>query len=177
MKFAEKVRFQETLFPIPTDTQEEIGMQISICFLVKYPKLREVFAADFRDRIVHHWIIIRLEPLFEKRFQQMGNISFNCRKGFGTLAAVKAAERGMREVSCNYTQQAWVFKGDLVSFFMSIRRNLLWYLLERFIRRHYDGGDKEILLRTVKTIIFHHPEDDCMINGDPKEWQKLPKNK
>ena len=150
---------------------------ISICFLVKYPKLREVFAADFRDRIVHHWIIIRLEPLFEKRFRQMGNISFNCRKGFGTLAAVKAAEKGMRDVSENYTRQAWVFKGDLVSFFMSIRRNLLWYLLERFIRRHYNGGDKEILLRTVKTVIFHHPEDDCIINGDPKEWQKLPESK
>lgn len=150
---------------------------ISICFLVKYPKLREVFAADFRDRIVHHWIIIRLEPLFEKRFRQMGNISFNCRKGFGTLAAVRAAEKGMRDVSENYTKQAWVFKGDLVSFFMSIRRNLLGYLLERFIRRHYNGGDKEILLRTVKTVIFHHPEDDCIINGDPKEWQKLPKSK
>lgn len=150
---------------------------VSICFLVKYPKLREVFAADFRDRIVHHWIIIRLEPLFERRFQQMGNISFNCRKGFGTLAAVKAAEKGMREVSDNYTRQAWVFKGDLVSFFMSIRRNLLWYLLERFIRRHYDGGDKEVLLRTVKTVVYHHPEDDCIINGDPAEWRNLPKNK
>ena len=150
---------------------------VSICFLVKYPKLREVFAADFRDRIVHHWIIIRLEPLFERRFQQMGNISFNCRKGFGTLAAVKAAERGMREVSNNYTKKAWVFKGDLVSFFMSIRRDLLWYLLERFIRRHYDGGDKEVLLRTVKTVVYHHPEDDCIINGDPAEWRNLPKNK
>ena len=150
---------------------------VSICFLVKYPKLREVFAADFRDRIVHHWIIIRLEPLFERRFQQMGNISFNCRKGFGTLAAVKAAEKGMREVSDNYTRQAWVFKGDLVSFFMSIRRDLLWYLLERLIRRHYDGGDKEVLLRTVKTVVYHHPEDDCIINGDPAEWRNLPKNK
>lgn len=150
---------------------------VSICFLVKFPKLREVFAADFRDRIVHHWIIIRLEPLFERRFQQMGNISFNCRKGFGTLAAVKAAEKGMREVSDYYTKQAWVFKGDLVSFFMSIRRDLLWYLLERFIRRHYDGGDKEVLLRTVKTVVYHHPEDDCIINGDPAEWRNLPKNK
>ena len=45
---------------------------ISICFLVKYPKLREVFAADFRDRIVHHWIIIRLEPLFERSFLSSG---------------------------------------------------------------------------------------------------------
>ena len=150
---------------------------VSICFLVKYPKLREVFAADFRDRIVHHWIIIRIEPLFERRFQQMGNISVNYRKRFGTLAAVKAAENGMREVSDNYTRQAWVFKGDLISFFMSIRRDLLWYLLERFIRRHYDGGDKEVLLRTVKTVVYHHPEDDCIINGDPSEWRNLPKNK
>ena len=150
---------------------------VSICFLVKYPKLREVFAADFRDRIVHHWIIIRLEPLFERRFQQIGNISFNCRKGFGTLAAVKEAEMGMREVSNNYTKKAWVFKGDLVSFFMSIRRDLLWYLLERLIRRHYDGGDKEVLLRTVKTVVYHHPEDDCIINGKPVEWRNLPKNK
>lgn len=150
---------------------------ISICFLVKYPKLREVFAADFRDRIVHHWIIIRLEPLFEKRFRQMGNISFNCRKGFGTLAAVRAAEKGMRDVSENYTKQAWVFKGDLVSFFMSIRRDLLWYLLERLIRRHYNGGDKDVLLRIVKVVVYHHPEDDCIINGDPAEWRNLPKNK
>ena len=31
----------------------------STCFLVKYPKIREVFAANFRDRIVHHWICLR----------------------------------------------------------------------------------------------------------------------
>ena len=29
----------------------------SICFLVRRPKLREVFAADFRDRIIHHIIM------------------------------------------------------------------------------------------------------------------------
>ena len=38
----------------------------STCFMVLYPKPREVFAASFRDRIVHHWICLRLEPLFEK---------------------------------------------------------------------------------------------------------------
>lgn len=32
----------------------EIGK--SICFIVLYPKPREVWAADFRDRIVHHLI-------------------------------------------------------------------------------------------------------------------------
>ena len=40
----------------------------SICFIVTRPKLREVFAADFRDRIVHHILINRLTPLFDKLF-------------------------------------------------------------------------------------------------------------
>jgi hypothetical protein len=31
-------------------------IQPSICFIVKKPVLREVFAADFRDRVVHHFI-------------------------------------------------------------------------------------------------------------------------
>jgi len=54
----------------------------SICFLVHRPKLREVFAADFRDRIVHHIIMMRLEPLFEEMF--IDN-TYNCRKGKGTF--------------------------------------------------------------------------------------------
>ena len=149
----------------------------STCFLVHYPKLREVFAADFRDRIVHHWIILRLEPIFEKTFRDMGDVSFNCRRGFGQLKAIESVSDGMKRVSCGYTKKAWVFKGDLVSFFMSINRDKLWYLLERMIKRQYHGGDKEVLLRTVKTIVFHHPEKDCVINGNPEEWKMLPRNK
>lgn len=115
----------------------------STCFLVKYPKLREVFAANFRDRIVHHWICLRLEPLFEERFISQGNVSFNCRKGFGTQACVDHCAKGMEYVSDNYTSPAWVFKGDLVGFFMSIDKNLLWYLLERFINRWRKRYERE----------------------------------
>ena len=52
------------------------------------PKIREVFAADFRDRIVHHLLIRRLEPLFESAFI---DDSYNCRKGKGTDYGVKRA--------------------------------------------------------------------------------------
>jgi len=38
----------------------------SICFIVTRPKLREIFAANFRDRIVHHIIMNKLESIFEK---------------------------------------------------------------------------------------------------------------
>ena len=29
----------------------------SVCFFVQRPKLREIFAADFRDRVVHHVLV------------------------------------------------------------------------------------------------------------------------
>ena len=40
----------------------------SIAFVVTRPKYREVFAADFRDRVVHHLIALRIEPLLEQAF-------------------------------------------------------------------------------------------------------------
>ena len=40
----------------------------SVCFFVRRPKLREVFAADFTDRIVHHVLVAHLEKTWEKIF-------------------------------------------------------------------------------------------------------------
>jgi hypothetical protein len=40
----------------------------SICFLAHSPKLREVFTADFKDRVVHHILINKIEPFYEKKF-------------------------------------------------------------------------------------------------------------
>lgn len=155
----------------------------STCFLVKYPKLREVFAANFRDRIVHHWICLRLEPLFEKRFNAQGNVSFNCRKGYGTDACIRHFAKGMERVSVGYTRPAWVFRGDLVGFFTSIDQRKLWYLLERFIRRERmkDGNSRwmywDILVRVVYATVMHRPEKDCILNSDATEWSELPANK
>jgi RNA-directed DNA polymerase len=40
----------------------------SVCFMATRPKLREIFAADFRDRIVHHVLVDYLEGIFEPKF-------------------------------------------------------------------------------------------------------------
>jgi len=40
----------------------------SICFVIKYPKIREIWAADFRDRIVHHLVCNFIRERFEKNF-------------------------------------------------------------------------------------------------------------
>jgi hypothetical protein len=44
--------------------QTDINVE-SIAFIVSHPVKREIFVADFRDRIVHHWLINKLNPLFE----------------------------------------------------------------------------------------------------------------
>lgn len=149
----------------------------SICFCVTRPKLREVFAADFRDRIVHHWICIRLEPLFEQRFVSQGDLSFNCRKGYGVLRAVETAKSHMMEVSANQTRPAYVMKLDLSGFFMSIDKEILWQMLSDFIEQNYFGNDKEILTYLAKTTVMHTPQTLCEKRGDAKLFDRLPANK
>lgn len=146
---------------------------VSTCFLVKYPTIREVFAAAFRDRIVHHWICLRIVPLYEERFEAQGNVSFNCRKGYGTQKAVEAVAAGFKRVSDNYTRQAWVFKGDISGFFMSICKSRLWYLMERFTKRRYHGSYKDILLHLSKVTVLHHPERHCVLNTPREQWKLL----
>lgn len=53
----------------------------STCFLVKDPKLREVFAAQFRDRIVHHLYYNYTHQMLERTFIAD---SYSCIKGRGT---------------------------------------------------------------------------------------------
>jgi len=62
----------------------------SIAFIVNKPVKREIFAADFRDRVVHHWLINKLNPLFEHLFIQD---SYACRVGKGTHYGVQRADR------------------------------------------------------------------------------------
>src|SRR3989344_8145385 len=40
----------------------------SICFVVKEPSPREIFAASFRDRVVHHLLVREVETIGEKNF-------------------------------------------------------------------------------------------------------------
>lgn len=146
----------------------------SICFVVTRPRYREVFAASFEDRIVHHYIALRLEPLFEQIFSPR---TFNCRKGKGQLYGVKMLERDLRTVSQNYTRDCWVMKLDLKGFFMSIDRKMLASLIDAFIVQHYDGPDKEDLRYTCQVVVLHSPEKNCERHSPARFWDFLPPHK
>jgi hypothetical protein len=53
------LKFEQNLLENIWDLSQDLQCRTykvgtSICFLTSSPKLREVFAADFRDRVVHH---------------------------------------------------------------------------------------------------------------------------
>lgn len=144
----------------------------SICFMVRHPRYREVFAAMFRDRIVQHWVARRTEPLFETTYKAMGNVSYNCRKGYGTWKAVYRLQELLKE-----NPDMFVGRFDLSNFFMSISKSLLLLFVIDKLKKDYHGEDKEQLLWLTKVIVEHRPQDDCVIRSDPKLWERLPKRK
>ena len=70
----------------------------SVCFYITRPKPREIFAADFRDRIVHHYIYNRLSPVWEKIFIDQ---SFACRPEKGTHKAAFVLQSYLRKITNN----------------------------------------------------------------------------
>lgn len=147
----------------------------SIAFVVRKPRYREVFAATFRDRIVHHWMCLRLTPIIESL---LGDRRFNCRKGKGTLYGIKRLSEDVRSVSQNYTRDCWIAKGDIKSFFMSIDKEQLATMTDMIIQMHYVGDDKEDLRWVSRKIIMHSPEKKCVLNSPQYWWDKfLPPDK
>ncbi|PJA86980.1 MAG: Retron-type reverse transcriptase [Candidatus Moranbacteria bacterium CG_4_9_14_3_um_filter_42_9] len=102
----------------------------SVCFIVNRPVKREIFAADFRDRVVHHLLYNYLSPIFERRFL---SDSYACRVGKGTHYGIKRLNHFIRSCSENYHQDCYILKLDIKGYFMSIDRNILFRKVERVL--------------------------------------------
>lgn len=145
----------------------EIGY--SDTFIVTRPKLREVFAADFRDRIVHHLLMIKTLNLFENYF--IDN-TFNCRVGKGTTAAHKV----LLDYSIQYAD-GWVLSCDIRGFFMSIPKDELARRLYNFLNENYTGKDKQQIIDLTVKVVMHCPEKKCIRKGDVSLWDQLESEK
>lgn len=117
----------------------------SIAFLVAKPKMREIFAAGFRDRVVHYVLVNRLEPGWEGRFI---HDSYACRKNKGTHAGVARLQSFCRKVTANNSRPASYLQLDIRGFFMAIDREVLGARLARYI----NDDDEQWL---VKTLLDH----------------------
>jgi RNA-directed DNA polymerase len=147
----------------------------SICFVVEKPTPREIFASNFKDRVVHHLLVREIEEIGEKTF--IFN-AFSCRKGKGTHKAIKKLREGIRKASKNYTREIYYMQIDIAGFFMSIDHNILCSILEKLIRKEKKSFQwKSDILWLAKTIIFHKPIDNYVIKGIPSLFSLIPPRK
>jgi retron-type reverse transcriptase len=93
-------------------------------FWIHDPKPRQISAASFRDRVVHHALTRVLEPVFERRFTRY---SFASRKGYGQYKALRLARAAMGK-------HAYVLKCDIRKYFPSIDHEILKELLARVVK-------------------------------------------
>lgn len=146
----------------------------SIAFVVNRPVKREIFAADFRDRVVHHLIARRIYPLLEAQFL---TDSYATQKGKGTLFGVKRVEQHIRDCSEGYTRDCWVMKLDIRGFFMSIDKDVLYQQVVNFLIGRYKGCDIDVLLYMLRMTIYNRPELNCARKMPKRAWAGLPANK
>jgi len=140
-------------------------------FAVTDPKLREIFAPAFPDRLVQQWLVRHIEPWFDKRFI---DDSYANRKGKGTHAAVTKLQQFMRQ-----PKHRWYCKLDIQAFFPNIdRRILLNFWQEAQPKLPFKHEVLTLINQVATTIINQSPVNPPpRLSGDRALLAKIPPHK
>lgn len=139
----------------------------SIMFVITKPKAREVWAANFRDRVVHHILYNRYSDHFYKRFIYD---SYACIPEKGTLRAANRLQHFIRSASKNHTQSIWFLKADVANFFVSINKTVLDQLLARHITDPW-------WMKLTRIILHKDPKENVFIKSNKTLLAKVPTHK
>ena len=165
---------EENLFRLSEELQNmTYRPSRSICFVVERPKMREIIAADFRDRVVHHLLVGQLENIYESVFI---HDSYACRVDKGIHRAVERVQKFIRKGGANGNKRLYSLHLDIRNFFMTIDKEILYRMLEKKIKKNgeeYAGP----LLWLAGIIVFHNPVDDAVIKGKKALIPYLPPQK
>lgn len=146
-------------------------------FVIEKPVYREVFAPQFVDRVVHHFIASYLNKQVEEVL--IGDC-YSCRKGKGTLYGIERTKKNMRSVTNNYANDAYILKLDISGYFMNMNVRLLHQKIQKLQlveKLKCTDTEKEILNYLVEQVIFTSPVSECVISGNRDLWKFVPNNK
>lgn len=118
------------------------------CFIATSPKAREIHAPAFSDRVVHHYLVPRLEAIYEPTFI---HDSYSNRIGKGTHAAVRRLKQFVRQVDSGQGG-GYFLQLDIRNFFNSIHRPTLYALLKPRMER---AGLSEPIRRAVHALLTY----------------------
>lgn len=160
----------ENLYKKLNIKQYDIGKSIVFTLWNKEKQIayREVFAADFKDRIVHHLFINRIYDYLEK--YEFIDDAYACIKGKGTLYGAKRCQQQMQQAYDEYGDKCYILKGDFKNFFNTLNKDILFNEFKKFLYEHEDKNiDYNIWL--LEKIIYHCPQNKGnYIRKQPKRF-------
>lgn len=146
-------------------------------FVIEKPVYREVFAPQFIDRVVHHFIVLYINPQVE---QVLIEDCYSCRKNKGTLYGIERAKKKMRSVTQNYAKEAYILKLDISGYFMNMNTTILYNQIQKLQlveNTVCSSFEKEVLQYLINEVIFTNPIYLCKINGNKELWKFIPNTK
>ncbi|MDA3891465.1 MAG: RNA-directed DNA polymerase [Salinivirgaceae bacterium] len=148
-----------------------------IAFIINKPVMREIFAADFTDRIVHHLLYRCIYPIIDRK---LINDTYSCRVGKGTLYGINRVEKFIRSCSNNYSKETYILKLDIQAYFMNIQHQIIFDKVLAMLpeqKQIFLGISKETVLYLLRQTIFNPVKENCRIKGSRNDWNGLPPSK
>lgn len=96
-------------------------------FIIFEPKEREIFALEFRDRVVQHALIAVIDPVISSTFI---HDTYACRTNKGTHAGL----RRLHQLITNCSGENYFLKADISKYFPSIDKEILKEKIRRKIK-------------------------------------------
>lgn len=147
------------------DGSYEVGQ--SIAFVITHPKIREVWAADFRDRVVHHIIYNAISERFHNSFIRD---SYACILGRGIHDGLNRVSGFARSVTQSWSRPAYFLKADVANFFNAINRTIMVDLVERRVQEPW-------LLKLIRQVALHDPRTNYQPHSPRHMFQRVPPHK
>lgn len=140
-------------------------------FAVQDPKLREIFAPSFRDRLAQQWLVSLIGPTIARAWI---DDCFSNRVGKGTHSAIGRLQHFMRMPGHSHYCQM-----DIRSFFPSIHRHtLLAFWKTELARLSYPEPTLRQLDAVAQKIILQDPiQPKPVLSGNLAQLRQIPTHK
>jgi RNA-directed DNA polymerase len=159
-------RLEDNLWKLYEELKEETYRPGShIFFIITQPKPREVWAANFKDRIVHHILYNRTEYI-EKTYIPT---TYACLKNRGTLYCAKDIQKTLRKL-WPQKDDYLILHTDIANFFVSIDKETVCHQIKKFIKN-------KTTLDLLNLFIFQKPTNNFTYKGKKELKDLIPQRK
>lgn len=158
-------------------TERKYAPKPCIAFIINKPVMREIFAADFTDRVIHHFIYRCIYPIIDRK---LIHDTYSCRVGKGTLFGIDRAKGFMRSCSQDFTKDTYFLKLDIEAYFMNMHHDILFEQVISMLpqnKKSFLGISRETLIYLIRQTIFNNVAENCRIKGSKSDWDGLPPSK